>query len=157
MRWLFHLHLLPFLSASNNFCVPAPPINLQQPTPTSIGGPTTVQAALSPYLRRCLYLHLPQPQETYVLELCLLKSARVFDEKSSFSIFLGYFAHWGESIGSVATHEYVGGNTWSCKGARERSITLRIACSSGGEAPAITQWLDDECVYEAHLLLPGSC
>ena len=153
--WLAVAHLLPAASLED-FCVPAPAAQLQQPSHSAIGGPAVLHAALRPHLRRCLHLHLPAPQDTAILELCLLKSARIID-KDNFSVFLGYFSRWGEG-GGAAAQEYTGGNAWGCKDARRRSITLSIACSSGARTPAITQWRDDgECHYEAHLLLPGAC
>ena len=141
--------------ASDEFCAPAfQAPSLLPPAPAPTGGPKAAQAALRPYLRPCQYFHLPPPHETTLLELCLLKSARII-LKDNFSIFVGYFLRWDES-GGAAAHQYTGGSAWSCS--RERSLTLRVECSGIGLVPTITQWWDDgECRYEAHLLLPGSC
>jgi hypothetical protein len=169
--WLLLLLLLLPAAAVEDFCVPAAPQSvLQHTTPPALaGGPAAVQAALRPYLRRCLYLHLPAPQDSSLLELCLLKSARVID-RENFSLFLGYFTRWEEgSAGaasgagaSAAGHEYSGGASWSCKDGVQRSVALRLACSGAtdtdGSRPAITLWRETgECHYEAHLLLPGTC
>lgn len=145
-------------SFSADFCAAAPlerdaPLPPPPPPPAGLsGGSPALQAALLPYLRLCQHIYLPPPRETTMLELCLFKSARIIDEKN-FSVFLGYFDRWG-----VGALEFSGGTSWSCEGARERSLTLHIACGGSGEAPAITQWLDGgTCHYEAHLVLPGAC
>jgi hypothetical protein len=166
LSWM--LAAAPFLplilsaAASEPFCVPAQaPLLPPPPAPSALGGPPLAHAALRPHLRRCLYLHLPPPQSTTLLELCLHKSARMID-KENFSVFLGYFSRWEETGAAnyAAVQEYAGGNSWSCKGGVERSVTLRIRCSgsSGAEGPAISQWTDNgACHYEALLMLPGSC
>jgi hypothetical protein len=146
------LLLLPLLfcdaSFSADFCAAVPlerDVLLPPPPPPPAGlsgGPPALQAALLPYLRLCQHIYLPPPRETTMLELCLFKSARIIDEKN-FSVFLGYFSHWGGGGGGGgSTLEFTGGTSWSCEGARERSLTLHITCGGSGEAPAITQWLD---------------
>jgi hypothetical protein len=130
---------------------------VEQPLPPSPpdlgGGSPALQFALRPYLRPCRYIFLPPPQDTTMLELCLLKSARVVDA-NAFSVFLGYFESWGAG----GAMEFSGGTSWNCKGARERSLTLRVSCGGSEESPTIAQWRDDgTCHYEAHLQLPGSC
>ena len=154
-RWLLLPLILCDASVSTDFCVAAPLEREPPPPPPPAGlggGSPALQAALRPYLRPCQHIYLPPPRETTMLELCLLKSARIIDEKN-FSVFLGYF-----EILKGGVLEFSGGTSWSCEGARERSLTLHVACGSSGEAPVITQWLDGgTCHYEAHLMLPGAC
>lgn len=150
MRVLWLLNILACLNANNDFCVPLK-FDLNKPSPSIVPGPLAIGNALQQYHRRCLYVYLPKPQTTTILELCLFKSSRIIDE-NNFSIFLGYFENWSDKDGFYV-HTYSGGQTWSCTDKKARSMSLQVLCGKN-KIPEIIVWKDNgDCSYTAVLVL----